>query len=412
MKLAIFHPAFGAVGGAELLAATQARYFTALGHTVKIVTFAFDSRQWRHELAGVPVTTIPWRHWTDLSALWSPAAKLRRRAQRAERLFDGAQVVLAHNYPCSAMLGSADITARGVWQCNEANRWLHPREANPVLTARVEEAGARHAGDWGTGFTSMLRRHQRDLARNSGRRALAELDKSSVTQLHSVYAISEFSRDIARRIYGRRTDTVVYPMVRFPQARRRRPGLDRRGLQVLVQSRLVRPKNVGMVLRGFALFRDRACSGAQLHIVGSGPQRRRLERLAARLTPPGSVRFHGFVSPNQLAAIYGMCDVFALLPVDEPFGMVFPEAAAHGLLLAGPDHGGPLEILDGGRLGWVCDAFSPDALAEALAEIWALDDASVDRRRIAADEACRARYAPDVVAPALLRLLEQAAEPT
>jgi glycosyltransferase involved in cell wall biosynthesis len=96
-----------------------------------------------------------------------------------------------------------------------------------------------------------------------------------------------------------------------------------------------------------------------------------------------------------------------LLPVDEPFGMVFPEAAAHGLLLVGPDHGGPLEILDGGRFGWVCDAFSPEQLAEAFARIWALDDATVDRRREEADRACRARYAVDVVGPQLLRLLRE-----
>jgi glycosyltransferase involved in cell wall biosynthesis len=97
--------------------------------------------------------------------------------------------------------------------------------------------------------------------------------------------------------------------------------------------------------------------------------------------------------------------VFALLPVDEPFGMVFPEAAARGLLLVGPDHGGPLEILDGGRLGFSCDPFSPEAVAEAFRRIWRLADSEVDARRVAADDACRERFSAGVIGPQILRAL-------
>ena len=85
--------------------------------------------------------------------------------------------------------------------------------------------------------------------------------------------------------------------------------------------------------------------------------------------------------------------------------MVFPEAAARGLLLIGPDHGGPLEILDDGRLGWCVDAFSPDALAQALSQVASLSDAEADRRRAAADQACRARFAATVIGPQLRRAI-------
>ena len=103
--------------------------------------------------------------------------------------------------------------------------------------------------------------------------------------------------------------------------------------------------------------------------------------------------------------MYDACDVFALLPLDEPFGMVFPEAAARGLLMIGPDHGGPLEILDSGRLGWCVDAFSPEALAQALSQVASLSDAEADRRRAQADHACRARFAEAVVGPQLRRAI-------
>jgi glycosyltransferase involved in cell wall biosynthesis len=106
---------------------------------------------------------------------------------------------------------------------------------------------------------------------------------------------------------------------------------------------------------------------------------------------------------DKLREVYAACDVFALLPFDEPFGMVFPEAAARGLLLIGPDHGGPFEILDGGRLGWVCDPFQPAAIAEALHRIRSLPDGEADERRSIADEACRARFSEAAIVPQLVR---------
>jgi glycosyltransferase involved in cell wall biosynthesis len=69
--------------------------------------------------------------------------------------------------------------------------------------------------------------------------------------------------------------------------------------------------------------------------------------------------------------------------------------------VVGPDHGGPREILDDGRLGWTVDPLAPEALADALAAVWRLPHAEADRRRLALDRACRARYAPAAVLPAL-----------
>lgn len=404
MKLAIFHPAFETVGGAELLAATQARYFRALGHPVKLVTSAFDERRWQDEFQDVPVTARAWHRWTDRLLFRSPMRDLQRRADRAAPSLADSDVVLAHNYPTSAMLGSMDLEAGRVWYCHEVSRGLHVREANPHLTARVDDASAASAGDWGERFAKSLAAHDREVARGGRMAERLAADRAGVAGIGLVCTNSAYTREIVKRVYGRDDPVVVPPMIRFPPIRHRRSGLDRENLGVLVHSRLARPKNVGTVLRGFARFRDRCCSGAVLHVVGQGPQRSRLERLA-RTIAPNAVHFHGFLAEPELEAIYRACDVFAFLPSDEPFGMVFPEAAARGLLLIGPDHGGPTEILDGGRLGWMCDAFSPEALAETLAEVQALDDAAADRQRTEAHRACRERYGPDVVGPVLLEVL-------
>jgi glycosyltransferase involved in cell wall biosynthesis len=74
--------------------------------------------------------------------------------------------------------------------------------------------------------------------------------------------------------------------------------------------------------------------------------------------------------------------------------------------MVGPDHGGPFEIMDGGRLGWPCDPFSPEALVEALLEVDVLSDAEVDQRRAKADRACRDRYGEAVIGAQLLSVVD------
>src|SRR6185436_17971705 len=229
-----------------------------------------------------------------------------------------------------------------------------------------------------------------ELARAEDLAAKARFDVEETSRLDHIFAISEFSRDNARRIYGRCGDEVVYPIVRFPERERARTGLDRAGPGVLVLSRLELPKNVDTVVRGLASFRNER-PGAKLHVIGDGPARGMLESLARELLPEAAFAFHGYVSDERVREIADRCEIFALLPVDEPFGLVYPEAAARGLLLVGPDHGGPLEILEGGRLGRCVNAFDPQALAGALAELASLSDTEADRLREAADRACRAR---------------------
>jgi glycosyltransferase involved in cell wall biosynthesis len=196
----------------------------------------------------------------------------------------------------------------------------------------------------------------------------------------------------------------VYPIVRFPEGGLKRRPIDHDRLQVLVHTRLEVLKNVDTVIRGFARYHVRH-RDATLHIVGDGPARARLAGLAAELLTPPAYKMHGYLPADELRSLYERCDVLALLPVDEPFGMIFPEAAARGLLMIGPDHGGPLEIFEGGKLGACVDPFDPAAVEDALEEISKLSSSEVTRRRVEADHSCRARFSSSVVVPKLRRVL-------
>ena len=405
MRMAMFHPAFESVGGAEILAATQACFYRDQGVALDLVTLGYDPHRWAARLTGIPVRVVQKRHWTDLLHGFSRMAKLRVRGTRAAEVLRDYDLVVAHNFPASTLLGAASIKARKVWQCNEPPRGIHMREANPTLSARVQATGGVCSDVATKHFQKDLAVHDRNMGRSSSAQARKTYDLESARNLDQIYAISEFSRDNARRIYGRCDERVIYPIVRFPEGGYARRGLDRTVRRVLVHSRLEVLKNIDTVIRGFSAFSANSPVPCELHVVGEGPSRAGLESLANEVRKAGSVHFHGYLSDQDLRRVYEICDVFALLTLDEPFGMVYPEAAAKGLLLVGPDHGGPLEILDGGSLGWTIDAFSPEALCEALEQIWSLSDAEVDRRREAADQACRSRFSLASVGPRLMELV-------
>jgi rhamnosyl/mannosyltransferase len=91
---------------------------------------------------------------------------------------------------------------------------------------------------------------------------------------------------------------------------------------VLFVGRLVPYKGVDILLGALTAVRARAV------IVGDGPLRADLERLASELGISDRVRFAGNASPSELSALYNACDLFVLPSVTraEAFGMVQIEA--------------------------------------------------------------------------------------
>jgi glycosyltransferase involved in cell wall biosynthesis len=294
------------------------------------------------------------------------------------RDLDGVSLAIAHNYPMSSALGASPASLVKIWYCHEPPRGLYPYETAPYLSKNAKRAPERDGPYY---FRTSLDSWFGRLPVIGRRRpARLEADRQGVSALSAVWANSEFTRDNVRRIYGSVPAEVVYPTVELPNPGTR-TGSPREGLKVLTLTRLHRIKNLDTLLEGFARYRARGDQRAELHVVGDGPLRARLEGDVARLGLEKCAHVHGFLAEPELAALSARCDVFACVPLDEPFGMVFPEAMARGLLVLGPNHGGPLEILDGGKLGEIVDPLDPEAIADGLARIAALSNGAADERR-------------------------------
>jgi phosphatidylinositol alpha 1,6-mannosyltransferase len=118
--------------------------------------------------------------------------------------------------------------------------------------------------------------------------------------------------------------------------------------------------------------------GIKVVIVGDGPARAGLERAL-----PDAV-FLGERRGDQLARIFASLDVFAHTGPYETFGQTLQEALASGIPVVAPAAGGPLDLVDEGRTGFLVPPCDAGALAHALGTLAADPD-----RRLAMGVAAR-----------------------
>jgi phosphatidylinositol alpha-1,6-mannosyltransferase len=220
----------------------------------------------------------------------------------------------------------------------------------------------------------------------------------------------------AERAAGRSLPSVVVPpgvdTERFRPldagaraAARERLGLPVDGPLVVSVSRLVPRKGMDVLVEAAAELAPRV-PGLCVAIGGTGRDEGRLARLVARTGAP--VRLLGRVAHEDLPALYGCADVFAMLCRNrwfgleqEGFGIVFLEAAAAGVAQLAGDSGGAAEAVVDGETGLVVAA--PERPAEVSARLAQL--LSDPARTRAMGERARARAVADFSYDGLARRL-------
>lgn len=141
---------------------------------------------------------------------------------------------------------------------------------------------------------------------------------------------------------------------------------------VLCVSRLVARKGQDVLVRALSGIR-RQVPGAILLLVGDGPRRAALHRLAGACGVGDAVVCTGAVPWSELPAYYAAGDVFAMpcrtrghgLDV-EGFGLVFLEAAATGLPVVVGDAGGARETVRPGETGELVNGDDVAAVTRAV----------------------------------------------
>ncbi|MGX1751085.1 glycosyltransferase family 4 protein [Glutamicibacter protophormiae] len=97
--------------------------------------------------------------------------------------------------------------------------------------------------------------------------------------------------------------------------------------------------------------------GARLVVVGSGPMERELRTLMPK------AHFTGFLSGSRLAEIMASLDVFVHPGESETFCQTIQEAMASRVPVVAVGRGGPLDLVDSSRTGWLYEPGQLDDLA-------------------------------------------------
>ncbi len=180
-------------------------------------------------------------------------------------------------------------------------------------------------------------------------------------------AVSPFTAGRLAAGPGGTTARVVGNGVSIDAIKRIRPSRQRS--DVIFVGRLIEDKKVDLLLeavhRLVGEFPDLRCT-----IVGDGPERGPLERLADSLPLGANVRFTGPMDDEQVFGLMKSAKVLALPSIREGFGITVIEAQASGcvpVVVRGP-HTGAADLVQHGIDGLVCDP-TAESLAASIGSL-------------------------------------------
>jgi glycosyltransferase involved in cell wall biosynthesis len=342
MKTALVHDYLNQRGGAERVFA----HFVRAWPDAPVYTALYDARVVGDLVPAARVRTSFLQRFPARSRAFRLYAPFYPRAFEA---FD----LQAYD----VVVSSTTAWAKGVRIRPDA---VHVCYINTV--SRFVFDAARYVGGFGVGTMA------RPLIR-----ALADWDVRAAARPTRFVANSRNVAERVRRWYGRDADVLPCPV----DVERFTVGSGDGGYYVVV-SRLLPYKRIDLAIAACAL------AGVALHVVGVGPDERRLKALAAGT----KTTFYGAVDDATRNELLGGARA-ALLPGEEDFGLVPLEAAAAGRPTIAYAAGGALEtIVDG-----VTGSFFARADAASLAD--ALRGFDAERFYPAAMRAHAEQFSPD-----------------
>ncbi len=176
-----------------------------------------------------------------------------------------------------------------------------------------------------------------------GKTMVRRMSRKRLKKVDKIIAPTEKVED-ALRGYGMHNEIQVVPSGIALEQHNSRMGIQERmerrralgipdGNQVLLNlGRLGTEKNLEELLDYFA---DALVDNFNLTflIVGDGPDKMNLERMAVELDVDSHVIFTGMVAPSEVQEYYQLADVFVSASTSETQGLTYIEAAANGLPL-------------------------------------------------------------------------------
>jgi glycosyltransferase involved in cell wall biosynthesis len=326
---------------------------------------------------GLPVTRFP--KWKLLTLVWMIPYESWRRPDVLKQVLRG----VATRRPPSWLNFWENMLGAG-FACLYAG---HFRRDPPTLV-HAAWGGAPATAAWmlwrfdGHRYTAAA--HAYDIYEHGGDWWLRE----KLEPAAFVHTSTEMGRRalVDRGVPAERIHCIRRGLDRLPPLKRLRPA--REPLRLLAVARLVEKKGLRHQLRIHAALRA-AGIAFEARIVGEGPLRAELERLAGQLGIAASVTFVGPLPNHEVWNQLAWADVLLHTGIVAPSGdrdglpNVIPEAMCVGTLVVTSPAAATTEAVTDGVTGLVAPVETPAAWVDALCSL-ATDDARAERLRQAA----------------------------
>ena len=264
-----------------------------------------------------------------------------------------------------------------------AERLLFNRQLPPApdadITVGFDLDGYRIAG--GPGHVAALKgviadevRFERGLTRAT-MSWQARCERLHVHRAARVVVTSRYCAEQVRELYGYRGEPAIVPeLIELAEWRRllaedAAPQSTR--FTILSVGRFYRRKRIDILLHAAAMLLDRI-PDLEVRIVGNGPCRTALHRLAAELRLGSTVTWLGDVPRAQLVHEYNSASLFCMPSVQEGFGIVLLEAMAAGKPIVASRAAAMPEVAPQAEL---VEPDDPSALAAGIERLWSSPEA-------------------------------------
>jgi glycosyltransferase involved in cell wall biosynthesis len=242
------------------------------------------------------------------------------------------------------------------------------------------------------------------------------VQKSRIIETFNLFELilvqsSSFVSDLYSIGYQGRIEVIPY----IPQKLGKlKPFPPKEQLKIGFLGRLVKDKNISLLLRSFHYLQDkylresgsedREKSKPSLHLFGDGYLRQELEQLAQNLGIASSVVFHGSVPNEEVEEAIASCHLFAFSSRSEGQCLAALEILACGRPIVATDAGALPDILSDSRLGRLVPTADHENFAAKLMEVVKLiNEQSISPETIRA--AYLERYEPERVGDRYRELL-------
>jgi len=178
-------------------------------------------------------------------------------------------------------------------------------------------------------------------------------------------AVSERTKKDLERI-GVKNIKVIPNGIDFRRIEKVKPSEEES--DIIFVGRLIKEKNVDVLIKAVELVK-REIPDVKCIIIGDGPERSKLEKLATYLGVDDNIKFIGFLeNHDDVIAYMKSSKVFVLLSTREGFGIVALEANACGLPVVTVNHerNAATEIITNGKNGFICKLSERDVAEKIL----------------------------------------------